>query len=388
MKKSKILIYGVFTTFILLLSTFLSKKFPTILNSLIIPLFWIFITLIIILTYGITDKRIKAKTDKRETVLIIIICYIVVDFFLGVIFGYSKSIFNHTALGYIKNIWMFVIPLILKEFSRYHLVSNVKKKHEFIWLILIFSLLEFNFSNILDNFQNNELIFRFLVNTVFIVLVKNILLTYLVKIGGMTLSLSYLLPILFFDLVMPILPNYDAFVSTILDLLLILVLYIFTSKIHIEKTEKISRRNLKKYSPVKTIPFVLIVMFIAAFIIGVFKYVPVAIMSNSMSSLINRGDVVIIEKINEKNIDNLKLNDIIEYSMDNYKVIHRIVKIEIINDNKLYTTKGDNNDEIDKKKVTSDQIIGKAIVKIPKIGYPSVWLNEALNKNQNIEVET
>ena len=146
MKKSKILIYGVFTTFILLLSTFLSKKFPTILNSLIIPLFWIFITLIIILTYGITDKRIKAKTDKRETVLIIIICYIVVDFFLGVIFGYSKSIFNHTALGYIKNIWMFVIPLILKEFSRYHLVSNVKKKHEFIWLILIFSLLEFNFS--------------------------------------------------------------------------------------------------------------------------------------------------------------------------------------------------------------------------------------------------
>ena len=65
-----------------------------------------------------------------------------------------------------------------------------------------------------------------------------------------------------------------------------------------------------------------------------------------------------------------------------------IVKIEIINDNKLYTTKGDNNDEIDKKKVTSDQIIGKAIVRIPKIGYPSVWLNEALNKNQNIEVET
>ena len=42
----------------------------------------------------------------------------------------------------------------------------------------------------------------------------------------------------------------------------------------------------------------------------------------------------------------------------------------------------------DKEKVTNDQIKGKVIFRIPKIGYPSVWLNEFLNKKEDVAVET
>lgn len=49
---------------------------------------------------------------------------------------------------------------------------------------------------------------------------------------------------------------------------------------------------------------------------------------------------------------------------------------------------GDNNNAPDIKKVEQKQIIGKIKFMIPKVGYPSVLLNEFLNKNKTAQVET
>ena len=50
----------------------------------------------------------------------------------------------------------------------------------------------------------------------------------------------------------------------------------------------------------------------------------------------------------------------------------------------LYITKGDNNNMADKEKVKPSQINGVIRFKIPKLGYPSVWLSEFLNKKQTL----
>ena len=42
----------------------------------------------------------------------------------------------------------------------------------------------------------------------------------------------------------------------------------------------------------------------------------------------------------------------------------------------IFYTKGDANHDIDNYKITEDMIIGTVNVKIPYIGYPTVWLNE------------
>ena len=117
---------------------------------------------------------------------------------------------------------------------------------------------------------------------------------------------------------------------------------------------------------------------LAGFVIGLFKYQPVAVLSGSMSPTFNRGDAVIVEKLNNREKDELKVGDIIQFVSGTKFVVHRI--IDISNDengNKLFITKGDHNNAADVGSVSLENIKGKVSFYIPLIGYPSVWLSGA-----------
>ena len=93
-----------------------------------------------------------------------------------------------------------------------------------------------------------------------------------------------------------------------------------------------------------------------------------------MTPNINKGDVVVIEKIRE-NYEDTEIGQVIAYRHDNKIVVHRLVKKIEIEGTTYYYTKGDNNDNIDGYKITNDMIIGLVNIRIPYIGYPTVWLN-------------
>ncbi|MEK6935224.1 MAG: S24/S26 family peptidase [Nanoarchaeota archaeon] len=67
-------------------------------------------------------------------------------------------------------------------------------------------------------------------------------------------------------------------------------------------------------------------------------------------------------------------------------IIHRIVKI---NEDGTYQTKGDHNGQqltssnnvykTDETNIQQNQIIGKAIIKIPLLGYPKIWVTNFIN---------
>ena len=85
-----------------------------------------------------------------------------------------------------------------------------------------------------------------------------------------------------------------------------------------------------------------------------------------MTPSINSGDVSIVKKIKE---ENLRIGDVITFKRDNKVITHRITNIEEQeNDKTLYTTKGDNNNIEDDKKVEYSQIEGKNVLTIPKLG--------------------
>ena len=94
-----------------------------------------------------------------------------------------------------------------------------------------------------------------------------------------------------------------------------------------------------------------------------------------MEEAISKGDIVIIEKIDD-NYETLELNQVIAYRYNKIIVVHRLVRKVIINDEVYFYTKGDANNEVDNYQVTKDMIIGVVNHKIPYIGYPTVWLNE------------
>lgn len=86
------------------------------------------------------------------------------------------------------------------------------------------------------------------------------------------------------------------------------------------------------------------------------------VLSGSMKPKINPGDIVVVtNKANNK----LKKDDIITFKEENDVITHRIIDIK---DNG-YITKGDNNNSIDSFIVYPENVIGKVLFHIPKIGY-------------------
>lgn len=106
------------------------------------------------------------------------------------------------------------------------------------------------------------------------------------------------------------------------------------------------------------------------------------IVSPSMVPSINVLDVVVTMRVNEP--DDLKKGDIVTFISTDYRysgvlVTHRIVNIEKTSSGEyLFTTKGDNNNTQDSSRISFDEIYGKVIMRIPKIGYIQYYLSSIL----------
>lgn len=99
----------------------------------------------------------------------------------------------------------------------------------------------------------------------------------------------------------------------------------------------------------------------------VFGYKPFAVVSGSMETSINVGDLVIAKKIDSDK--SLKNGDIIAFrTSDNYVVTHRIVETKDENGKRYFTTKGDNNKSNDMDPVVFDKIEGVYVTKYAKLG--------------------
>lgn len=100
---------------------------------------------------------------------------------------------------------------------------------------------------------------------------------------------------------------------------------------------------------------------------SVFGYSMLIIASPSMTGAIEAGDAIII-----KNSESYAVGDVITFfpADESFSVTHRIVRTE---GDKFYT-KGDANPSEDPDPVLIEQIAGKVVVKLNKVGYFIEWL--------------
>lgn len=96
------------------------------------------------------------------------------------------------------------------------------------------------------------------------------------------------------------------------------------------------------------------------------------IVTESMEPTISVNDAVVVKRVSD---DDVNVGDIITFSSNTgyyagYSITHRIVA-KLINrsGNFVYRTKGDNNAKADMSLVSNDSILGKVILKLPKVGY-------------------
>ena len=104
-------------------------------------------------------------------------------------------------------------------------------------------------------------------------------------------------------------------------------------------------------------------------------YKPFIVMSGSMETTINIGDLVIVKKVNSNSIHT---GDIIAFKNGNIVISHRVK--EVINDSGTYKfkTKGDNNNVADDFIVSSDAIEGIFVNKIPGLGSILLFLGKPI----------
>jgi signal peptidase I len=179
--------------------------------------------------------------------------------------------------------------------------------------------------------------------------------------------------------VVPIYANLGEYLDSILKIVLPLI-FLLKLIITFKKGIKTDIRKKRIISKIILLILIIILSILVSLVSGYFKYQLLVIASGSMEPNISIGDAVLTKKIEDKDLKEIKENDILVYQYDDKIIVHRVVKIFNIDDKYIYQTKGDKNADVDNWLVYGNQIIGIVKTKIKYIGYPSVLLNNYLNK--------
>lgn len=393
MQKSK---KATIITIILILLVGVLKNFKVIkqINNIYIyiinPLFWIIISILMFLTFSKNIGNQKLKKQIIQYTINASISFIIIYMLTGLIVTFGKNSYDTTIKGIIINIWIYGIELIAREFIRYKLIDNVYDKDKekiAILIIIIYVVIDIQLNKVIGDDVTAFSCIRYILQYVLPNIAKNILFSYMTIYSGCVPSIIYQLITNLYFWISPILPNSPWIMTTIIEITIPTILYLYIryskNKLDIFK----SRKNLIDSNPKNIISLVIFIILVIWFAIGIFPIQPVSIATGSMEKELNVGDVVIIKKCNSNDVN---VGDIIQYQMEGYTVIHRIIEKKQKNGEFSFITKGDNNNTPDKDEVKENQLIGKVVFKIKYIGYPAILLHnlQINNKNQNIQVET
>lgn len=109
---------------------------------------------------------------------------------------------------------------------------------------------------------------------------------------------------------------------------------------------------------------------------NLFGYKPFIVLSGSMETEIDRGDLVIVKVSDYNNLNN---NEIITFkSPDGYMTTHRIVDKKVVDGEIRYTTKGDNNTNNDDGYVLPKNIEGVFVKKYAGVGNFVLFLQKPI----------
>lgn len=342
-----------------------------------IMIVWIALTIIAIPIEN-DHTRFKGKDEKIKTTLIIVIIYYILYFLLGLIFGYKWSPYSRNFLLILKNIFYVVGLIAMQDYVRTKMINNVRKKYNYVIFTIAFIIFRLDYTEGWQVLSSGDRIFEYVCSVIIPEIAKGCVCSYLAIAGGTALVYAYSLPIAFAKVLLPFFPDLDWFLTSVFDILISLIIFLYNNYEHTIKTNRLTRREKKKINPLKSIPEILLLLFVVTFIAGIFPVKPVAIMSYSMVPTFSRGSVVISVKVSEKDLDKLNVGDILHYRSPNGDIFHRIIEKKEEKGKIIFHTQGDNNNIPDSNWVQPEQVVGYVKVYIPYIGYPSVWFSEKI----------
>ena len=351
------------------------------------PIFWIILSGVLYFSIAkiYTNTKLRKKIIQYTTVAVL--TYLVIYLLSGLFVTFGNNPYNTTLKGLIINFWILGVPIFAKEYIRYKLINNVydRDKMNFsIFISIVYVLIDIEYARLIGQNVATLTIIKYCAQVIAPSIAKNILFSYIAIQGDFVSSIIYQLITNLYYWISPILPNSPWAMSSIIDTVIPIILYLYIRNEKVKLTPKKDRRMIIDTNPGSIIPLVISIVLVIWFALGVFPIKPIAIATGSMEKEICVGDVAIIQKCKG---DDVNVGDIIEYQMEGYTVIHRIIEKKQENGEFHFVTKGDNNISPDNEIVRENQLIGKVIFKIKYIGYPAIWMHLPQKEEQMVKVD-
>ena len=326
--------------------------------------------------FGFEKDRHRHTKDVIINLVIQLLSFFILYYLLGIIITFARNAGYYSLYGFTFFTLRIFIYIVLREFLRYQILNKCEgDKKSNILLLIVFILFDITTNLYFYNFNDKYNIFMFFALYFLPALSNNILASFLNKKTGYKPAIFFMSIITLYPYIMPIIPNPNKYITSVVNFLFPLYIlykqYDFFKK---EKDETPERENRKEKIPLLLISLV-ITAILVYFTSGYFKYHAVAVASNSMHPAIDKGDVVIIKKVDD-NYNTIKKGDVIAFKYSNVIIIHRVINIVRDRGEYFFYTKGDNNKDNDNFVVKEKMIEGVVNSMIPFIGFPTVWLNE------------
>lgn len=367
----KLLLFEFFVLILVLLNSFLFK----FLNQFTIILFFIGLLFLFKFIFGFEKDKHRYTKNVIIEIFIILLMFFIIFYLFGLIVGFVKNNSYLNFYGLSNIIIPIFITIILKEILRYEILMKASDNKLLIILsCILFIIFDLFNSFSLNDFSSKYNIFLFISLNLIPAISNNVVCTYLSIKSGYKPLIFYQIIIQLYSYILPIIPDVSEYIVSLIGLLLpIIIGRKIYNDFRVENDEYIVRNYKKKdYLILGFSSFIAI--FLVYFCSGYFKYHVIAIASGSMHPYLNKGDLVVIEKINKDS--KLKKGMIIAYKYNGVTIIHRINRVVKINNEDIFYTKGDSNNEEDKYKVKKSMISGIVKGNIDYVGWPIVWLNE------------
>ena len=337
------------------------------------------ISAVFLLLAAITYLRVIKKRStysihyKQVTLLVAVSALLIITVFYlsGLIFGYRIPAVPFSLRNFARYILPIAVVIVSVELIRAVMLAQQKKLVSILaWLVGACS--ELLCSLALIEITSIYLFMDLVGMTLFPATVSNLLYNYLSARYGARPNIIYRLLITLYPYLIPAFPAMPDALRAFAKMVIPLLIWGFIAALYEKKPRRAREGKTGKW---QFIGFAVLSLFAAAFMMLIscqFRFGAIVIGTESMTGSLNVGDAVIYERYENQIIQE---GDIIIFTRYDSRIVHRVVKIEQINGQTRYYTKGDANEAMDTGFITEAEIIGVTDFKIAYVGYPTVWMN-------------
>jgi len=357
-------------------------------------LYWSIITVVALYFSGGFNFLTTIKNPKIMYMAFLVAVFsIFLTLDAGLLTKFGRSPASLSAVLLILNISRIISRLLGVEVSRAYLIDGVKKINSFASLVVVtvfFTLIETSVTG-LFNFSDALVYVQYLGETFLPALAESLLASYVALLGGPIASLAYRAPFQLFLWVFPILPDLPWGFKSLIGVMVPTIGFAVisassTNRDFVVAGIKATRGRFARKEESGSSKWILVMSFIS--VIGVYLFTgllgvyPTIVASGSMQPTLQVGDIVVSVKPDPYKVET---GDVIQFRKGEDMILHRVIEVDT-SEGRTFITKGDANTVPDLDPVSMEQIVGKRIFTIPKIGWIPIYSKRIIDSVRTILV--